>query len=143
MLIARDLSMCATALATVKEMRLKPSADPLTRRQRRMGLGKRPRTGRTPEPPLAPTQVGHPPGDREIPDPHPIALLDHKRPTTTPPTAPRPSQHLDLELDPPTMIGHPGHRHPLDPDETANVVMHPLFLLVRVFDNAKPARSSG
>ena len=41
------------------------------------------------------------------------------------------------------MIGHTRHRHPLDAQQTANVVMHPLFLLVRVFDNAKPARSSG
>lgn len=41
-----------------------------------------------------------------------------------------------------TQIGN-RNRHPLDPDKTANVVMHPLFLLVRVFDNAKPARSSG
>ena len=38
------------------------------------------------------------------------------------------------------MISHTRHHHPLDPDKTANVVMHPLFLLVRVFDNAKPAR---
>ena len=142
-LIARHLSMRATALATVKQMLAKPGADPLARRQRRMGLGERPRARLTPEPPLAPTQVRHPSREREIPDPHPVSLLDHQRPTTTPPTAPRPSQHLDLELDPPTMVSNSRHRHALDPDKTANVVIHPLFLLVRVFDNAKPARSSG
>jgi hypothetical protein len=41
------------------------------------------------------------------------------------------------------MISHAGHGHPLDAEQTANVIIHPLFLLVRVFDNAKPARSSG
>ena len=34
-----------------------------------------------------------------------------------------------------TQIGN-RNRRPVDPDKTANVVMHPLFLLVRVFDNA-------
>ena len=37
----------------------------------------------------------------------------------------------------------PGHNQAFDADETANVILHPLFLMLRVFDNAKPARSSG
>jgi hypothetical protein len=40
-------------------------------------------------------------------------------------------------------LDHCGHDQPFNPNETANVVLHPLFLLVRVFDNAKPARGSG
>jgi hypothetical protein len=31
----------------------------------------------------------------------------------------------------------------LDPNQTANVILHPLFLLFRDFGNAKPARGSG
>jgi hypothetical protein len=34
------------------------------------------------------------------------------------------------------MISHAGHGHSFDAQQTANVVLHPLFLLVRVFDNA-------
>jgi hypothetical protein len=56
--------------------------------------------------------------------------------------AARPSS-FDLELNPPAVIGHRSHDQPIDPHETANVILHPLFLLVRVFDNAKPAKGSG
>ena len=50
---------------------------------------------------------------------------------------------LDLDLELPADLDHTGHRQPLDPDQTANVILHPLFLLVRVFDNAKPQEGSG
>jgi hypothetical protein len=52
-------------------------------------------------------------------------------------------RELDLELELLAVFHHPGHDQPIDTDETTNVILHPLFLLVRVFDNAKPARSSG
>ena len=48
--------------------------------------------------------------------------------------------YLDLELLAP--IDHSSHHQPLDTDNTANVIRHPLFLLLREFDNAKPPRSS-
>ena len=56
-------------------------------------------------------------------------------------TPPRLQLDLDLELQ--ADLNHARHNHAIDPDKTANVIPHSLLLLVRVFDNAKPARSSG
>jgi hypothetical protein len=47
----------------------------------------------------------------------------------------------DLKL--PADLQHARHGHALNPGRAANVVMHSLFFLVRVFDNAKPAGSTG
>jgi hypothetical protein len=52
-------------------------------------------------------------------------------------------KQLNLDLELPADFDHVRHDHTIDPDKTANVIPHSLFLLVRVFDNAKPARSSG
>jgi hypothetical protein len=102
-----------------------------------MRLGERPPAPLAAEPPLAPTQIRDPSRERQIPDPHHVAFLDLQRSTAAPPTTPRPGQHLYLELDPPAVIAHACYSHPLDPENTANVILHPLFLLARVFDNAK------
>ena len=87
-LIARDLGVRAAALAAVKQMPAKPSTDPFTRRRRRVGLCKRPRARFAPKRPLAPTQIRRPPRDREITDPHPVALpnsTSHDRTTDNTP----------------------------------------------------------
>src|SRR6202012_4167383 len=85
----------------------------------------------------------HPARERQIPHPHPVAVLDLQRSTTAPPTTPGSSDQLHLQLDPPTMIEHTNQGQHLEPTQPAHVILHPLFLLFRVFDNAKPARSSG
>jgi hypothetical protein len=70
-------------------------------------------------------------------------LLDQQRRSATPPTARRVGGQLDLDLEPTADLDHPRHDHPFDPDQAANVILHPLFLLLRVFDNATPPEGSG
>jgi hypothetical protein len=65
------------------------------------------------------------------------------RPVPAPPTTASTDRELDLDLELLAQLDHARHDQPIDPDQTANVILHPLFLLVRVFDNAKPARGSG
>jgi hypothetical protein len=63
-LITRDLGVRAAAATTVEQVRTKPCADSLARRQRRVGLSERPLTRLAPIPTLAPPQKRHPTGDR-------------------------------------------------------------------------------
>jgi hypothetical protein len=133
-----------TAAATaLKQLRPEAGADSLARWQRRVRLGECPLAPLAPVPALAPPQKGHPPGDRQISDPHHRPVLDHQRSSATPAAARHLDKQLDLDLELPADLDHARHNHAIDPDKTANVIPHSLFLLVRVFDNAKPARSSG
>jgi hypothetical protein len=50
---------------------------------------------------------------------------------------------LDLHLELLAQLDHHAHNQPINPDKTTNVILHPLFLLVRVFDNANPREGSG
>jgi hypothetical protein len=144
-LIARDLGMRIAALAAVKQMPAKPSTDRFTRRQRRVvsvnvrahasHQNRRLRQHRYVIRPATGTSRTWA-RSRSL-------TFNELRPHRRRPITPRAREHLDLELRRPAVIGHTRHRHPLDPQQTANVVTHPLFLLVCVFDNAKPQTGSG
>jgi hypothetical protein len=51
-------------------------------------------------------------------------------------------RHCD-ELELPADLNDIRHGPPVNPDQTANVILQPLFLLLRVFDNTKPREASG
>jgi hypothetical protein len=142
-LLARNFGMRVTSTAALEQPGAEPGADPLARRQLRARLGERPLARLAAVPPLAPQQVSDPTHDRQIEHSHHVAILDRQRPPPGPPTTRRPRDQLDLELKPPAVIDHRSHDQPIDTDKTANVILHPLLLLVRVFDNARLARSSG
>jgi hypothetical protein len=142
-LVACDFRVRGTAAAALKQPRAESGADSLARRQLGMRLGEHPLARLTAIPALAPQQVRQAPANRQIPDPHDVAILDRQRSPATPPTTGSPRGQLDLELKPPLMVQHIGHDQPIDPNKTANVILHPLFLLGRVVDNAKPRRGSG
>jgi hypothetical protein len=106
-------------------------------------FGERPLARLAQTPSLAPPQKRHPPSDRQVSDPHHRPILDRQRCSATPAAARHLDKQLDLDLELPADFDHVRHDHTIDPDKTANVIPHSLFPLVRVFDNAKPARSSG
>lgn len=129
--------------AALEQVLAEPGADPLTERQRRVRLGERPPTRLAIEPPLTPQQPSDAPRDRQIAHPHDRPILHMNRPAPAPPTTPGADRELNLELELLAQLDHPGHDQPIDPDKTTNVTLHPLFLLFRVFDNAKPREGSG
>jgi hypothetical protein len=95
------------------------------------------------EPALAPQQPRHTAGDGEIA-------------RTAPPAGPSTSTTRvrtngnvlhRASARPPTRAARPAprrrsHDQTIDADQTANFILHPLLLLLRDFDNAKPARRS-
>lgn len=135
-LLARDLGVRTTTATALKQPGAEPGADPLTRRQPRMRLGERPPAPLAAAPPLAPTQIRDPSRQRQVLTRTTSRSLTVNDPRPNQSTTPCPGQQLYLELDPLPVIAHAGHGHPLDPEKSANVILHPLFLLVRVFDNA-------
>ena len=135
--------MRATAATALEQAPAEAGANPLTRRERRLRLGERPPARLAIEPSLAPQQPCDTPGDRQISNPHHRPVLYLQRPTPAPPTTSGFELELDLDLELLGALHDPGHGQPPDADQTANVILHPLFLLFRDFDNAKPARSSG
>jgi hypothetical protein len=106
-----------------------PSRHPLARRQLRVLLAERPPTAPAVVAALAPYQIGDPPGDRQIAHPHHRSLLDSDRRATAIGAATGTGDQLDLEVEPVAQLNHALHLEPLKPDEAANVVPHPLFLL--------------
>jgi hypothetical protein len=68
-LIARDLGVRAASPTALEQMRAKPGADPLTRRQRRVRLGEGPLASLADKPALAPPQERDPTRDGQIAHP--------------------------------------------------------------------------
>jgi hypothetical protein len=130
-LLACHLGVGVAGSAALERPRSEPGADPLARRQLGVCLGERSLACLAEVPPPAPHEIRQAAGDRQITDPHHIAILNRQRAPSAPPTASGPIAQLDLELKPPAMIGDRGHDQPVNPDKTANVILHPLFLLVR------------
>jgi hypothetical protein len=60
------------------------------------------------------------------------SILDRQRPPPAATATSGPTDELDLELKPLAVIGHRREDHPTNTDKAANVIPHPLFLLVRV-----------
>jgi hypothetical protein len=135
--------MRAAAATALKQMRSEAGADSLARWHRRVRFGESPLASLAPVAALAPPQERDSTGDRQVSDPHPRPVLDRQRCPATPTAAGHLDEHLDLDLELPAYFDHVRHDHAIDPGKTANVIPHSLFLLVRVFDNAKPERSSG
>ena len=77
------------AAAALKQSRAKPRADALAWRQRRMRLGERAPARLAAKAALAPRQVGHERGDRQIAHAHDRALLDRQRRPAAPPATAR------------------------------------------------------
>jgi hypothetical protein len=121
--------MRAAASTALKQMRPEAGANPLPRRQRRMGLGERSLAPLAPIATLAPPQERDPPGDRQIPNPHHRTVLDRQRRACAPTTTGHLREQLDLDLELATDFHHARHDHAIDPDKTANVIPHSLFLL--------------
>ena len=103
--------------------------DALARRQLGMGLRERPPARGAAIAALAPHQMGHAPGDRQVAHPHPRAVLDLERRAAAARAAAGPRGQLDLEVEPVAHLDHALHLEPFQPDETGKVVLHPLFLL--------------
>ena len=73
--------------------------------------------------------MGHTPGQRQVAHPHHRPLLDiDASATAMAPTRAR--DQLDLEVEPVAHLKDAPYLEPLHADEAANVVLHPLFLLV-------------
>jgi hypothetical protein len=60
---------------------------------------------------------------------HPRTVLDLQRRAPEPRTAARISGQLDLEVELAALLEHTLYLEPLQTDDAANVVPHPLFLL--------------
>jgi hypothetical protein len=68
---------------------------------------------------LAPHQMRHAPGDRQVANPHPRAVLDHERRPAAARSAAGPRDQLDLEVEPVALLDHALHLEPLQTDEAA------------------------
>jgi hypothetical protein len=81
---------------------------------------------------LAPHQIGDPTGDRQVAHPQ-GPPIDVDRRVPSPRTAAGPRDQLNLEVEPVGDFNNALHLEPLQADEAANVVLHPLFLLAPQF----------
>jgi hypothetical protein len=71
--------------------------------------------------------------DRQVAHPRHRALLDLDRRAAAPGAAAGTRDQLELEVEPAAHLNDALHLEPLEPDEAANVVVHPLFLLAPQF----------
>jgi hypothetical protein len=101
----------------------------LARRQLRVRLGERPPTLPAAVAALAPHQMRHAARDRPVAHPHHRTLLDLQRRAAAARAAAGPRDQLDLEVEPVALLDYALHPEPLETDDAANVVLHPLFLL--------------
>ena len=77
---------------------------------------------------LAPEKEGAPPGDRQVAHPHQRPLLHLAAPPPAARAATAGRDELDLEVELVTPLRDRRHREPLESEEPAKLLEHPLFL---------------
>jgi hypothetical protein len=132
-LTARHLGMGGAAAHPLEQAPAEAPRHALARRQLGMGLGERPPAAPAAVAALAPHQIRHSAGDRQVAHPHHRAVLDVNRRTPAIGAATRARDQLDLEVEPVAPLHHPLHLEALQADEAANVIPHPLFPLAPQF----------
>src|SRR4051794_39236564 len=93
-----------------------------------MPLRERVHTDATAEATPAPDQEGTPAGNRQIPHPHQRALLHLATPLPATRAATTGRDELDLEVELVTPLRDRRHDQPLESEEPAKLLVHPLFL---------------
>jgi hypothetical protein len=143
-LATRDLGVRSAPTNPLAKSLTEPPRHPLACWQLRMGLREGATTLVAFIAPLAPSQVRTATRDRQVPyaDHRTILDIDRHAPTTRATT--RASNSFHLQLQTVADLHHIAHFKSIQTDETANVILHPLFLLApRSINHAKPRKSSG
>jgi hypothetical protein len=103
---ARHLDMGGTAAHPLEQAPPETPRHALPPRQLRVRLGERPPAAAAAIAALAPHQMRHPPGDRQVTHPHHRPLLDLDASAPAPRAAAGAGDQLDLEVEPVAMLDH-------------------------------------
>jgi hypothetical protein len=128
-LVAGDLGVRAAAAHPLEEMPAEATGHALARRKLGLRLRERPPAAGAAVAALAPHQVGHAPRQRQVTHPHPRAVPDVERGAPAARATAAARDQLDLEVEPVALPERALHLEPLQADEAAKVIPHPLFLL--------------
>jgi hypothetical protein len=121
--------MGGTAAHPVEQAPPETPRHPLPPWQLRVRLGERPHAAAAAVAALAPHQLRHPPGDRQVTHPHHRPLLDLDASAPAARAAAGARDQLDLELEQVAPLDQALHLEALKTDEAAKVTLHPLVLL--------------
>src|SRR5438034_5544511 len=128
LLATRDLGVRGALARASKQAPTEPARYSLPRRQLLMPLRERVHTDATAKATLAPDQEGTPAGNRQIAHPHQRALLHLATPLPAARAATTGRDELDLEVELITPLRDRRHDEPLESEERAKLLVHPLFL---------------
>ena len=128
LLATRDLGVRGALARASKQAPTEPARYLLPRRQFLMQLRERAAADATAKTALAPDKAGAPPGDRQVAHPHQRPLLHLATPPPTAPAATAGRDELDLEVELVTPLLDRRHPEPLQSEEPAKLLAHPLFL---------------
>jgi hypothetical protein len=132
LLATRDLGVGSALARTSKQAPPEPPRYPLPRRQLLMPLHERAAADAAAKAALAPDEEGASPGDGQVAHPHQRPLLHL---ATRPPAARAASagrDELDLEVELVIALLDRRNREPLESEEPAKLLLHPLSSQLRV-----------